>query len=176
MNSAQLDYNLRRDSCTQTMWRGVFPVDKIKLLPQNKLLPAGYIVNTAPSSHDGKHWVAFYFSENHAEFFDSYGFEPKKPEMTKFLKSYGHSDETIKKTNVRLQGNWTTVCGQYCVFFLTLRSRGWSYDEIMKTFSEKDYEWNDGLVQSFVNKHFNLNTDVINYRFVLQSVTSLDRS
>jgi hypothetical protein len=144
----------------------VFPADYLKKIPPSRLLPAGYIVNTAPSSHDGEHWVAFYFTEDTAEFFDSYGQDPK-PEMVKFLASYGH--RSWATNGRRLQGSLSTVCGQYCIFFLTLRTRGWSMKEIDGQFGV-EYEWNDNLVAAFVNKHFRLNTKVLNYDFIIQSV------
>ena len=170
MNSAQIDSSLRRDPCTVDMWRGVFPLDKLKGLPSSKSLPAGYIANTAPSTHAGKHWVAFYFTEDGAEFFDSYGFAPARPQMTKLLKAYG--DKKWKRNKLRLQGNFSTVCGQYCIFYLTLRARGWTMKEIEGEFGD-DTERNDGLVRKFVNKHFNLNTEEINFDFIIQSVCPL---
>ena len=167
MNSAQLDHALRNDPCTAGIWRGVYPIDHIKTLPDSSDLPAAYIVNTAPSTHSGEHWVAFYFpSTGKSELFDSYGYGPKSPEMTTFLKSYGHGG-WIKNAR-RLQGSLTTVCGQYCVFLLTLRARGKTLSEIEEYF--EDPEWNDGLVKRFVNKHFKLDTKILNYKFLLQSV------
>jgi hypothetical protein len=171
MNSAQIDYALRRDPCTSVNWHGVYPIDYLKDLPTSCLLPAAYVVNTAPSSHDGIHWVSFYFTDEGAEFFDSYGCEPKKPEMTKFLQCYGHLDWT--RNHKRLQGSGSTVCGQFAIFFITLRARGWTMKEIEKQFGD-DYKWNDGLVTAFANKHFNLNTKEINYDFLIQSVCPLE--
>jgi hypothetical protein len=172
MNSAQIDYSLRRDPCTSDMWRGVFPLDYLKTAARASMtLPAGYIVNTAPSTHDGKHWVAFYFTEGGAEYFDSYGFKPTKPELLKFLKVHGHSRWTMNSQ--RLQGSLSTVCGQHCIFYLTLRARGWSAKEIGEQFGQ-ERDWNDGMVKAFVNKHFNLNTKEIDYEFIIQTVCPLE--
>ena len=165
MNSAQIDYILRHDPCTAHMWRGVFPRDLLK--QQSTILPAGYIANTAPSGHSGEHWVAFFFPADgdSAEFFDSYAFNVA-PDFKKFLKAYGHKNWI--GLDRRIQGGLTTVCGQHCIFFLTLRARGWTMKEIMKQFEEVT-NWNDSLVAAFVNKHHGTDTKVIDYDFVVQS-------
>ena len=174
MNSSQIDHALGSDPCTQTMWRGVYPIDMLKRLPESQTLPAAYVVNTAPSDDAGEHWVAFYFSpDSPAEFFDSYGFGPRQKELKRFLRSaYGHSSWITNKK--RLQASGSTACGQYCIFYLGLKGRGMSMEEIEKTFDgSPSYEWNDGIVTAYVNKHFNLNTVATDYKFlIVQAVRS----
>ena len=59
----------------------VCPVDKLNLSQ-----PGVYIVNT--DCHKGRHWVAFYVTEDTLEFFDSYGRHPKELQnYTLFLKA-----------------------------------------------------------------------------------------
>ncbi|MED5363446.1 MAG: hypothetical protein VX790_04620 [Bacteroidota bacterium] len=72
MNSYQLEIVLTKDRNSLEKFIGVFPMD---LLPND--LPAKpfcLVVNSAPSSSQGEHWLAVFVNTNgHGELFDSYG-------------------------------------------------------------------------------------------------------
>ena len=170
MNSAQIDAALRSDRCTKYTFAGVFPSDALAILVK-QLLPACYVVNLDPSSKPGSHWVCFYFPDNladPAEYFDSYGQPVQKGAMERFWRKYGHkSCATSKK---RLQGYFSTACGQYCIYYLTLRCRGYTMNEVCNFFTDSNYNWNDSMVVAFVNKHYRLNTIRTDYDFIVQRV------
>jgi len=86
MNTLQIEHFLSKHSKTKSIFKGVFPSDR---LPKTILkYPALIIANTDTSDQPGTHWIAFYFdSRRSAEFFDSYGQYPQKKEFLKFLKS-----------------------------------------------------------------------------------------
>lgn len=93
---------------------GVYPSDK---LPATIPTPCSMIINTKPSGHDGEHWVAIYFNkENYADYFCSYGIEPDSA-FIRFMKKHS---KAWNYTTKRLQSNFATTCGQYCVFFIFL--------------------------------------------------------
>ncbi len=178
MNSAQIHYVLHSDPCTKPVFRGVFPSDMLKeklrsIGKQRRMtdlkLPAAYVANTAPAAEPGTHWVAFWFSANTyeaPEYFDSYGRPPDRTLLT-VAGAYGHKGK-FARNDQTLQGRLTTVCGQYCLFFILLRSRGFTLQEIISMFNADSEGWNDSMVTSFVNKHFSINTDVLDYKYVLQ--------
>lgn len=97
MNSAEIDYALRHDQCTQESFAGVFPSDVLKTVVKHRTLPTCYVVNTDPASKPGEHWVAFYFPAcltDKVEYFDSFG-QPPKPAFLQFAKKYGHSSTVV---------------------------------------------------------------------------------
>ncbi len=175
MNSAQLHFVLSTDPCTKYTFRGVFASDRLfdKGSKRKKQLglPAAYVANTDPASKPGTHWIAFYFPaemDAPAEYFDSYGKSPiRRTTFQRFLKLYGHQ-KPAAHNNQELQGQLTTTCGQYCVLFTLLRCRGFSMKEIVGMFSQEDKRWNDSVVTAFVNKHFDIQTETIDFDYILQ--------
>ena len=55
----------------------------------------------------------------------------------------------------KLQSDWSDVCGQYCVFYLSHRARGYSMNKIVQLFNDNTM-LNDAKVSRFVNTHFRL--------------------
>ena len=150
MNTAQIRHALEHDPITRKMFCGVFPSDK---LPQTlEKYPCGFVANTEPSGRPGTHWIAFYFpSEGEGEFFYSYGRSPNYyKEFKKFLGK--HSWDYNKR---KLQSDWSDVCGQYCIFYLSHRARGVSMKKIVQMFSN-DTMLNDQKVFRFVQTHFRI--------------------
>ena len=130
MNNLQLTRLMKTDTCLRNNTLGVFPSDK---LPEKIYkLPVCLIANTDPSNEPGKHWVAFYIdSEGRGEFFDSYGREPENPNFRNFLET---NCETYGWNDRRLQGYISSVCGQYCLYYLYRRCRGTSLREFLSEF------------------------------------------
>ena len=102
---------------------GVFPFDLFPLTQLTTPSPSSVccILNTAPSSDPGEHWVAFYREgcrggEIIIEFFDSYGHPPSRfgfpiPAQIK-----------VQHNPNKYQSDSTPVCGQYCILYILLRS------------------------------------------------------
>ena len=151
MNTSQITHALEHDPVTRKQFCGVFPSDK---LPRSlDRYPCGLIANTDPSNKSGTHWVAFYFpSEKKGEFFDSYGHAPEQ-----YRKSFGNFLKTHawNFNKRKLQSAWSDVCGQYCIFFLSHRARGFSTSQIVHLFNN-DTVSNDVQVSAFVRRHFNI--------------------
>jgi len=151
MNTKQLESILEADKATRTQFQGVYASD---LLPtQVESYPSGYIANVDPSNKDGSHWVAFYFTnDGKAEFWDSYGQSPHlySKNFVNFLEI--NSNEWSMNHNV-LQSLDSSVCGEYCVYYLIHRCRDFSLQTIVNHFSNRK-RINDAIVYKFVTQHY----------------------
>lgn len=167
MNSSQIFSCLKRHKTTSPHFRGVFPVDM--LIKNAKVLKGknnSYVCNTAVKNNSGEHWVAIFISASgEGEFFDSYGFPPN----TTFSSFLDINCDSWVRTNVSLQSPFTTVCGQFCVYFIHERSCGRNISSILQTLKNSD---SDKLVNSFVNNHFSgiEKHALFDSRFVLQQI------
>ena len=167
MNSQQLRNIMKTDRLGQNYFCGVFASDELKKHKVTKY-PSGYIVNTDPSHKSGSHWVAFYFDENKkGHFFCSYGNPPNDYKFDKWLSS---NSKTWSFNEQKCQSNWSTVCGQYCVFYLLHSFRNISIDGIFTP----NYDMNDSWVDDFIRKRFNVDIPTFDVNFVtLQIVKAL---
>lgn len=159
MNSTQLTNAVMSDRLGQNLFRGVFPADE--LTSQNVIdYPCGYIANTDPSHKPGTHWVCFFFDKNKkGEFFCSYG---KPPKDYKFETWLANNSKTWTFNETRLQGALSSVCGQFCIFYLLHRFRDTTIDGLFS----KDFDLNDKWVNDFIAERFNMDTAVINTDFL----------
>lgn len=97
---------------------GVYAADH---LPTRIEPSTAIVVNTHPQTSSGEHWVAFYWDRNanHIEYFDSFGRSPYPTEYQQFLRRNSRVHYVYNK--YRLQGNDSSVCGQYCLDYLYCR-------------------------------------------------------
>lgn len=149
MNSQQIFSCLHRNKTTSSGFRGVFPKDL--LLKQAKIINGknnSYVCNTAVKNHAGEHWIAIIISpEGNGEYFDSYGLPPNDT-FSSFLNTNCMS---WVRNNCALQSPFTTVCGQYCVYFIHKRFQGVSMSDVLSSLKNND---SDKTVNVFVNEHF----------------------
>ncbi len=167
MNSGQLTKCINADRTVLAIQcAGVFPVN---LLPPPDGLPFSLIANLDPDTQPGSHWVCIHMDmERRTEFFDSYARSPETKEIVQYLKKYGDSDELICCPK-RLQGTFSSPCGQYCIYYLYHRLRGQSMNMIVNRFGE-DLEENDSFVTTWVNNMFDLDTRTYDSDFVLNQI------
>ena len=142
----------RRNRFAREYLVGVFAADQLP----TKEFPGAYIVNTDTSSQPGKHGVAFFTTEEGTECFDSFGENPSaySEHIAQWLK-----DDCQVVQCVTLQSRDSTVCGQYCIYFILFRSYGFSYEDMMSSLTESTVI-SDKFVCKFVNKFFKLHTTV----------------
>lgn len=147
MNTIELMHDLSRFVCDKQSY-GCYALDE---LPREKLVkPALIISNTAPSSHSGKHWVGFYFTPGHkAEFFDSFGRPPNQKQFKQFLEN---NSTSFVYNNKRIQGNFSSVCGNFCILFLYFRCQHKSMSTFLKNFNVHTPEKNDLKVLRMYSK------------------------
>lgn len=147
MNTDQLEKIISNDKIANAKFCGVFAENN---LPKHlETFPCGFIANTDPEFKPGQHWVAFYFSSmEHGEFFDSYG-QPPQFYSNRYLQFLIKNSRRWICNDKKLQGAFTSVCGEYCIFYLLHRARGMKMSTINNLFSS-DKEHNDHLVYEFV--------------------------
>jgi hypothetical protein len=73
---------------------------------------------------------------------------PQRKSFGNFLKT-----RTWDFNKRKLQSAWSDVCGQYCIFYLSHRARGFSLSRIVHLFNS-DTISNDAKVSTFVKRHF----------------------
>mgnify|MGYP001800016803 FL=1 len=153
MNTKQIYQILKSDKILQqTNFLGVFPSDKIPELAKTTY-PCSAVVNTMPHTHSGLHWVAFFKTKyNYGIYFDSYGFPPYN------LPAVGDVLDTCKDWSFnshQLQTLFSTICGQYTIFFLTHICRGFSLDHIIQLLNDSgDTYANDAFIFSYINNKY----------------------
>lgn len=161
MNTLEINDAMSGNPVTCKSFRGVFPADKLPkpITDGNEhKLPAAYIVNTENSDSSGSHWLAIYQGEaGKADVFDSFGsqIETYNPLFKRFLGNL----QLMQQQRQQLQQIGSTVCGQYCMFFIMKRSLGYTYEQLIHLFTD-NRKANDKMVCQFVNAYFKLKTRV----------------
>ena len=148
MSTYQLKCAINHDCNMRNAICGVYPADKI---PRTLRMCKGFIVNTDPHQKPGKHWIVFFYDDDTLECFDSDGRSPDGYSV--YLRQFMGQFYRIKVNKKRLQSNDTAVCGQYCLFYLMGRTRGYSLDQITDMFNE-NYHLNDQFVYNFIDERF----------------------
>lgn len=168
MNSNQIMQCLTREKFTRDSFRGVFPRDLLAKrghVLKNK--NNSFVCNTANQNNSGEHWIAMYFDcEGKGEYFDSYGFAPNS-DFAEFL-DVNSQEWTFNTTP--LQSPLTTVCGQYCIFWLICKGKAYNSDYVIDSLKCID---GDRHVLNFVNKHFSgvAKSELVNRRFMIDQIS-----
>jgi hypothetical protein len=140
MNNLQLDAILFKDKISKKYYLGAFPID---ILPTKFDYPSCFIINNQKSSKKGEHWIAVYFdTRKNCYFFDSFGLNPNFYSLENYLNYHA---KTIYSNKKQLQSIFSEFCGYYCVIFLLLKARKYSFDFILSQF--KDPESNENLLK-----------------------------
>lgn len=153
MDTQEIYAALKTNPSTKDCFNFVYPIDKLP--PKNSLKynsrGEGFVVvNTDPSYKKGSHWIALCISPSQFsadEYFDSYGEEP--PEE---IKNYLGGNCLRQKR--QLQSFETTVCGQWCIFYIWKRCCGLSLGDIVKQFKGNSPVENDQFVNAKINACF----------------------
>ena len=126
MNTREIEYILRKNRKTASVFLGAVPSDGI---PDASIFPYAVVINTEPHDDRGRHWVAvFVESKDRVEYFDSYGGLPNSNIAT-FLLRFPH---LLRHTD-SFQSLSSKVCGHYCIFFLIKRCSRRSFAQIVST-------------------------------------------
>lgn len=125
----------------------VYAANRIPLFVET---PMYLIGNLDPDTQPGSHWVAIHIDANRTgEYFDSYGRQPRG-----FYHRFILRNTKKWRTNiVRLQNDFTSVCGEYCVMYLAYKYSGGTLDEFTNIFTENTL-YNDFIVKEWFNKCF----------------------
>jgi hypothetical protein len=149
MDTLQVENLLRADCKLSTIFDGVYASDCLPLFCGSG--DTGLVMNLDPSDRAGSHWVCIYIQDGNGEYFDSYGMAPPLENFLDFLK---RNCRTWSYNKQELQSLDSTVCGHYCIWFLSERARGQTMQNIVRNFSETDSKLNDKKVKSQVETRF----------------------
>ena len=151
MDTVQLDHALHnRDDLPSGVFKGTYAINQI---PHAYTVnpPFAMIINTAPWPSRGEHWVAIYCTNiNQLEYFDSEG----KPPPSRLM-MWGHlGNPSIVYNAQRLQSYCSSVCGEYCLFYLYCRMKNVSFTSFLSYFQLKRHISNDRKVYHLVHSVF----------------------
>lgn len=127
----------------------VIAADQMKDLKITKY-PAVVIQNVDLITQPGSHWISYFFvSAKEVEYFDSYG---KHLYIYDFVEK---PDARITFQNTRvLQGWFSSLCGEFCLYFLYHRAIGLSFDHVLSSFKAWTHQ-NERMVHRFYVQHVN---------------------
>lgn len=166
MNNREIEFLLTRNPATRSVFAGVFARNTLPGKPRARK-PYAYIVNTANAETSGEHWICIYHPVvGIPEYFDSYGMDA--PKIFELFMS-----NRYKKSVVRLQHQLTTVCGQYCLYYICMRSvYHKSMDEILGILYGERKLNSDVYVNHFVEEFFLGDFDVQDLDFMINARVS----
>ena len=146
---------------------GVFPADAIP----DPTAASGFcfIANVDPARENGSHWVAFHKSDVDAvtEYFCSYG-EPM-PDIWNRRMPRGSYRDVVGS---QLQSTGTSVCGQYCLYYLKQRVKlGRSTRQILRDFTKDTYA-NDRLVNAWLKSRHAVDLPIYDMNFIAQQIAT----
>ena len=137
MNTFELEHILQRNISPREIFLGVFALDGLPTRTELRQRNRWFLVcNCCPSTKRGHHWVAVFYNHGSIEFFDSFALSPWAYDvrMTTFL-HYTSRAREILYNDVRLQEIDSDACGHYCILFGVVRSRGDTFQKIVKELS-----------------------------------------
>ena len=152
MNTFQLAQVLMKDPLTKGSLAGVYACDQLSSIEINTY-PRSFVVNNDPMELLGSHWIAIYFNKQmKREFFDSYRKHPIHYNKY-FLDFMNRNAVEWEHNKIQLQSAFSTVCGQYCIYFLYHHCRKSPMSSIVNSFVN-DKLHNDQLVYDFVRRKY----------------------
>ena len=151
MDSTTMIFLLKNNPHSEKYFIGIgFSDSKLKI----KDYPALTILNTDSSSGPGEHWcVAFFPKKQKCEYFDPFGMQPRvknSHDLTPIL--FQNGAKIIEYNKRKVQSIQEGTCGQHCVYFAILRSRGISMQTILKYYYTNNETLNDRKVSDFVKE------------------------
>lgn len=109
------------------------------------------IWNTDIAQGPGEHWVAVFLTgpTDPVSYFDSYGLPPILPAYQRFM-----MDRQCLYNPVTFQGLLSTVCGYYCLYVISLKCRGWGWEDILGSFPSTEMGCSDFYIRALVTRAF----------------------
>lgn len=167
MNTKDLIRMAKSDKMLKSLFMGVFPADI--LLNVRPYYPSCMIANTDMHQEPGKHWVAFFFTEDgKGEFFDSFGMPPQHYNLDwkKWLESNSYS-WTYNRHCV--QPILSATCGLHALFYLLHRCTGMTMSKIQRLYTT-DAFFNDKMVEEDLEHHTNREIVIDNLEYVINQI------
>ena len=148
MNTRQLLCALDSDPAMEDFNREVFALDQFL---NAKLEDKGiYICNDEPSTKSGSHWFLIFKEPSKIYFIDSFARHPRFYRIEEKLRTM---KKPITFSNEIIQNPFSTVCGEYCLFFAYHLCRNVPIETIYTLFTTDCID-NDEIVKNFVWKTY----------------------
>ena len=139
MNGVEILNIITNDALSCKYLGGLMAINRLYFNPKSRIF---YICNTDLWENNGKHWIVLYYVNGIFEYFDPLGDRPDI-RFTRLMQKY--ANRIIFNTKP-VQPLFSSTCGEYCIFFSSMRSRDITFDKIMQ------YMQNDETVMDYV-KH-----------------------
>ena len=125
MITLEINTLLKKHSHSRPVFKGVYARNR---LPRLLNVPSALVGNTDPDHPMGQHWIAIYIDANwRGEYYDQTGRPPHESAYVNFMNK--HCLHWTYNT-VRVQEEWSTVCGFHCIFYLIHRCAGHSMTNV----------------------------------------------
>ena len=133
-------------------WGGALPANYISQFQFQG--PKFMVFNTDETGSRGTHWVAMFVPlSGPLEYFDPLG---RKPETyrTYFRSWLEAGNRGYLRNEDRYQEYGTSSCGEFCVYYGVMRSRGLEMRDILLNFNVRNLLYNETVVSDFVRTLF----------------------
>ena len=125
MNSLDIRGALQADEAASRYFSGVYPYDlMVKHFACSDVDSKLYVFNTHASAKPGEHWIAVFTVGRVIYYFDSFGRHPAVYPL--LCEKFKLESNSIHYNKHLFQNLSSTACGDYCLLFCLLLSRGWS--------------------------------------------------
>ena len=154
MNTSQLECCIESDPALRSYVIGVYAADH---LPNRGFhQPYGLIVNTDIHSKSGQHWVAIYDNgHGQMDFFDSYARSPGENSVH-IMQWINRRYKSLIVNRKRIQSDYSSVCGLYCLYYLRQRLLGESMEDILNRFNSDIVSYNDFYIYDVMTKAYSM--------------------
>ena len=111
MNTEQIEQLCHSDQVLSPKFGRVFSRDNVPYLAEEYKF---CVCNTDPSSESGDHWVVLHAAAEGGKYFDSLGCAISHDEFAQFI------GVKYRYVSVQSQELLSSVCGQYCIVYMSL--------------------------------------------------------
>ena len=128
-----------------------------------------YVVNFDKTGESGSHWVCMQIGKSTNAYFDSYGGKPPPFTQRAFAKFLGQT-KRLEKNTKQLQSDFSTTCGQWCIYYIWRSCNGWNMKNIISPFKSQTPLVNDHVMSYIVKKTFGTDGKVIDHPFLKKQI------
>ena len=144
---------------------GVYARDTLPRKPRRGF----YVVNFDKTGESGSHWVCMRIGKSSNTYFDSYGRKPPPFTQRDFAKFLGLK-KRLEKNTIQLQSDFSTTCGQWCIYYIWRTCNGWNMKNITTPFKSQTPLVNDHVMSYILKKNFGVDGKVIDRPFLKEQI------
>ena len=155
LSNVQLDHLAYNHPDLGKFYDGTRACDR---LPSTNHHEGIYIVNTDPHDKPGTHWIAIWADGEHCEMMDSFALSLKMyPDSEPLQQWIERHYNRCTMNSQSLQALSINSCGDYALFYLIDKSRGYSMQDFISRFKPHRFVWNDHhvgqMLKSYIQKY-----------------------